>query len=391
MFSQFLPQRNRRVHAGLYPARSAEQHPAMTARARIRRRLTLAIVLTALVPMLVALVLARAMVRQTAARFFVPEIGARLDQALGVYQDLAHAVKAAMRSSATAIATRETLARALRAGDRSSMTSELERAVQDNPGVVSLRITDATGRVLAEATRGRPLDPAKEHGLEVIRPIPEDGVTPTGQLTALYATDRARFEELQDMSRFVDTYRQVERRRSSDEISYWYAFALLLGITIVVAAGVAVVLAQSVSSRIAELAAATQRVGEGDLSISVPERGHDEIAELARAFNRMGTHRIPAAHWSLAGDGASAGSRDKEPLDSDTARRAGAAQSLPRRGSGLSPARRQHTRNRTGRGPHPATSGQRIFGFRAAPPRGARSSRSRRVPSRAVRPSPTHR
>jgi nitrogen fixation/metabolism regulation signal transduction histidine kinase len=287
MFSQFLPQRNRRVHAGLYPARSAEQHPAMTARARIRRRLTLAIVLTALVPMLVALVLARAMVRQTAARFFVPEIGARLDQALGVYQDLAHAVKAAMRSSATAIATRETLARALRAGDRSSMTSELERAVQDNPGVVSLRITDATGRVLAEATRGRPLDPAKEHGLEVIRPIPEDGVTPTGQLTALYATDRARFEELQDMSRFVDTYRQVERRRSSDEISYWYAFALLLGITIVVAAGVAVVLAQSVSSRIAELAAATQRVGEGDLSISVPERGHDEIAELARAFNRM--------------------------------------------------------------------------------------------------------
>jgi two-component system, NtrC family, nitrogen regulation sensor histidine kinase NtrY len=287
MFSQFLARRNRGVSPGLYPGRSAEQHPAMAARARIRRRLTLAIVLTALVPMLVALVLARAMVRQTAARFFVPEIGMRLDQALGVYQDLAHAVKAAMRSSASAIAARETLTQALRSGDGSSIQRELERAVQDSPGVVSLSVTDATGRVLAQVTRGSPLDPAKEHGLEVVRPIAEDGGTPGAQLVALYATDRARFEELEDMSRFVDTYRQVERRRSSDEISYWYAFALLLGITIVAAAGVAVVLAHSVSSRIAELAAGTQRVGEGDLSITVPERGRDEITELARAFNRM--------------------------------------------------------------------------------------------------------
>ncbi|MBN1606705.1 MAG: HAMP domain-containing protein [Polyangiaceae bacterium] len=259
----------------------------MAARARIRRRLTLAIVLTALVPMLVALVLARAMVRQTAARFFVPEIGAHLDQALGVYQDLAHAVKAAMRSSATAIAARETLARALRSKDGSRLEGELERAVRDNPGVVSLSVTDESGRVLAEATRGRPLDPGEEHGLEVVRLIAQDGGAPMAQLVALYATDRARFEELESMSRFVDTYRQVERRRSTDEISYLYAFALLLGITIVAAAGVAVVFAQSVSSRIVELAAATRRVGEGDLSISVPERGRDEITELARAFNRM--------------------------------------------------------------------------------------------------------
>jgi nitrogen fixation/metabolism regulation signal transduction histidine kinase len=89
------------------------------------------------------------------------------------------------------------------------------------------------------------------------------------------------------MSRFVDTYRRVESRRATDETSYVYAFALLLGITIVAAAGVSVLFARSVSLRLAELASATHRVGAGDLTIRVPERGRDEIAELARAFNRM--------------------------------------------------------------------------------------------------------
>ena len=89
------------------------------------------------------------------------------------------------------------------------------------------------------------------------------------------------------MSQFVDTYKQIDRRRQAVEQSYMYTFAALLGITIVMAIGVGVLLARGVSSRIAELAAATKAVGAGDLSIRVPEHGKDEIADLARAFNRM--------------------------------------------------------------------------------------------------------
>jgi nitrogen fixation/metabolism regulation signal transduction histidine kinase len=51
--------------------------------------------------------------------------------------------------------------------------------------------------------------------------------------------------------------------------------------------GVGTFFARGVSSRIDELAAATRRVGAGDLSTRVPESGSDEIADLARAFNRM--------------------------------------------------------------------------------------------------------
>jgi two-component system nitrogen regulation sensor histidine kinase NtrY len=107
------------------------------------------------------------------------------------------------------------------------------------------------------------------------------------RMIAVFAADKARFEELQDMSQFVDTYRQIERSRASAERASMYAFTALLGITILGAIGVGALFARGVSSRIGELADATKRVGAGDLSIRVPENGSDELADLARHFNRM--------------------------------------------------------------------------------------------------------
>ncbi len=280
----------------------------MAASGRIRRRLALAIVLTALIPVLVAILLAESMVRQTAARFFVPEIGSRLDQSLGLYQELARSVKASMRNAASAIAATESLRKAAREGDKVATKQELERLFPRYPALVSLRVLDAKGRTLATVDRGYPLDEKKENKLEVARPLAErEPDSATGdeafepetegeeeedppavpRVVAIFAADKARFEELGEMSQFVDTYKQVERRRESDEQSYVYAFAALLGITIVAAVGVGTLTARGVSSRLGELADATKRVGAGDLSIRVPEDGADEIADLAGAFNRM--------------------------------------------------------------------------------------------------------
>jgi nitrogen fixation/metabolism regulation signal transduction histidine kinase len=84
----------------------------MAATGRIQRRLALAIVLTALIPVLMAIWLAETTVRQTAARFFMPEIGTHLDRSLDVYQEFARTVKALMNQEATAIALRPALIRA---------------------------------------------------------------------------------------------------------------------------------------------------------------------------------------------------------------------------------------------------------------------------------------
>ena len=84
----------------------------MAASGRIRRRLALAIVLTALIPLLAAVWLAESTVRRTSARFFIPEVGAHLDKSLGLYQELARNVKALMRQEAAEIALRPALRRA---------------------------------------------------------------------------------------------------------------------------------------------------------------------------------------------------------------------------------------------------------------------------------------
>jgi two-component system nitrogen regulation sensor histidine kinase NtrY len=260
----------------------------VAASGRIRRRLALAIVLTALIPLLAAIWLAESTVRQTSARFFIPDIGSHLDRSLGLYQELARNVKALMRQEAAEISLYPELRRAAKSADRAALDSELQRAFAEHPSLVSLSVRDADGKVLSEVKRNKPLDPAHENQLEVTRPlsdVPEG--EDTAQLFAQFAADKSHFDELGEMSQFVDTYKQVERRREADERSYVLSFSALLCITIIAAIGVGSLLARGVSRRIAELARATRLVGEGDLSIRVPEGGGDEIADLAGAFNRM--------------------------------------------------------------------------------------------------------
>lgn len=299
---------------------------------RIRRRLAIAIVITALIPVLVAIWLAESAIRQTSERFFMPEVGTRLDQSLELYQELAHAVKSRMRAEAAEIAAQPALERLTAdapkqlASEREIVQRELERQLKRHPTLVSLTV-EAGDEVVANVDRGKPLDPQRENRLRVELPLragaaddlpldarpgdgrpgddrpvddvavddraeedsaPDERATDSApRLIAVFAAERARFDELETMGQFVTTYKQVASRRRDDERSYIYALALLLGITILAAVGVGSLFARGVTARIDELAEATQRVGAGDLSVRVSERGTDEITDFARAFNRM--------------------------------------------------------------------------------------------------------
>jgi two-component system, NtrC family, nitrogen regulation sensor histidine kinase NtrY len=256
---------------------------------RIQARLALAILVTALIPVLVAVWLGERYVRETGARYFVPEIGAHLDRSLSLYDEAAHTLKARMRAEGAAIALEPKLRRAVKTGDAEAVTAELKVQLSLHPSLVSLRAVLPDGKALASVDRGRPLDTERENQLEVSRPLTEAAEGDDApELQLVFAADKARFEtERAGLAQFITTYRIVDQRSKDDVKGYVRAFTALLGITILAAVAVGTLLARSVAVRLRELAKATERVGAGNLSIRVSEAGSDEITALSRAFNRM--------------------------------------------------------------------------------------------------------
>src|SRR5262245_17318417 len=121
---------------------------------RTERRLAFAIVLTAVIPLIVAIYFANTLVEFATSQAWKPEVGEHLDQALGVYQDLAKAIKEGMRYQADAIAAREPLRAAALLRHVPSIQQELDAVFPKYANLVSLGIELPDGTVLATKDRG---------------------------------------------------------------------------------------------------------------------------------------------------------------------------------------------------------------------------------------------
>jgi adenylate cyclase len=78
----------------------------------------------------------------------------------------------------------------------------------------------------------------------------------------------------------------VERTLTEQRRALGLDFALFIA-TAAIGVSFAAVLARRIAAAMRELVAGAQKVEGGDLTIVLPDRGRDEIALLARAFNRM--------------------------------------------------------------------------------------------------------
>lgn len=268
------------------------------------RRVVLAILLTALIPLLAAAIVSRVIIARVSAAAFQPEFGAHLEQALGVYTDLARAVKLQMAAEADAIAASAPLGKAAAARDRAAAVRELERAAAVHPSLVLARVETCSGEVVAERPNGRAPDPAVERVKEERRVLaPAGGAAPAsataieceeGQdvlplvLVATFTTPRARFDELEEVGAFVETWKHMRSHLGEYvDQTYGNAYAALLAVTLLMAVATGVLVARPVTRRIARLVAATRPVAEGDLSVRVALDGSDEVADLGRAFDHM--------------------------------------------------------------------------------------------------------
>lgn len=242
----------------------------------------LALVVTAALPLLTAMWLANEIVGRISQTAFQPEFGQQLERSLGLYKDLVASMKQSMRNEGSAIANRHSLQTAV--GEPSRLPAELDAIMASHETLYSIRIDDEGGETLANKERPTPMDRATYRPFTVPAELGDHAT-----MTMVFAADRSRMDEMEGAQEFTQAYLRLESESRGQYVDrpYLRVFAVLFGLTVLLAVITGVLVVRPVTRRINRLAAATQPVSMGDLSVRVEPGGRDEIAELSRAFNQM--------------------------------------------------------------------------------------------------------
>lgn len=246
-------------------------------------KLVVLLLLLSLVPLVVTVVLVGNIgeVAQNFARNHVAELRPHLEQAQDAYRELIASKKDGYQEVA-----RRLVATMRNADlDPAVVDETFDTALRENSELLSLVVSSGETQVVAERTRdgSDAALPAHTRELEVRQAIGVAGQ----QLTLVFAADMSPVEDLQALGKALAVSRRVDKMQSSLPDSYRIAFLLLVSAVVVVVTAIALYFARKMTRRIDRLVLSTRRVAKGDLEARVDLDGHDEMAELAAAFNTM--------------------------------------------------------------------------------------------------------
>jgi nitrogen fixation/metabolism regulation signal transduction histidine kinase len=163
-------------------------------------------------------------------------------------------------------------------------------------------LLSATGRLsLAEPLAGtlalrlaRRLGGSGQPVLQLVRLLPESLAAP-----------------LAGLERASVGYQRLSFMRDSLKLTFGLVLSLVLLFALLVALFAAIALTGRITSPIGRLAEATERVAEGRFDVSLPVEGQDELAFLARSFNRMAEELGALTARLAASERAAAARRDE--------------------------------------------------------------------------------
>jgi two-component system, NtrC family, nitrogen regulation sensor histidine kinase NtrY len=254
-------------------------------RGKTELRLALIVLVTAIVPLVTAIVFTRSLFERSVNVWLNPEVGVQLDRGLDVYRDYVRAKKDALRSEADVIAQDDELRTALEGRDRARLERRLVKLRDANAAISELRIEAEDSSVIASAAPREALNESVARPVEVRRSIVDDKANRT--LLVVFAVERQRLDELDEATRTAAEYHRLEASKSELYDGALKTYALLLFATVLLTVTLGTILARGVTRRVYRLVAGMQRVASGDTSARVPVTGSDELTELAAGFNRM--------------------------------------------------------------------------------------------------------
>jgi diguanylate cyclase (GGDEF)-like protein len=288
-----------------------------------RRRLTLFFLLIVVLPMVAVGVLVIGVTEESTTGKADARLGAELESALSIYQQSV----ADARASASDIARDERFAEALASGDRGQIDGVASVLAAEH-GATSLRISDRRGREVAAVGRRRPFaafelelarggedlgaldlsttSPAAY--LAQVENLLEDDFVIVGTDGPVAGTLPAQNLQLPAAGAARDVLVDGELRRAaatelpaSDGLRVVAIGELGTGGFLASSPGIAAalvvffavallfvaMLTRALQGQVATMLDAARRIGQGDFSQEVPVVGRDEMAGLAREFNKM--------------------------------------------------------------------------------------------------------
>ena len=249
-------------------------------------KMAAALVLAAVVPLVAALWLARTLTEENLALALNPRVVARLEATPALYGDLFQARKQLHAEQARALL--QALPSRL---DGPRAQAFLEGALERTPRLRRAALLDAEGEVLAEAEARQPEADGEWRPAEAAVAIPDAarrGLPQGAELSCTFAVEARFFADLSEARDLAEAYHGAEALRADIQRSYVRAFAALLAAWALAAGVVGALLARRTTRRLTDLVRAVRQLARGDLAVRVdPGRARDEVATLARAFNRM--------------------------------------------------------------------------------------------------------
>jgi two-component system, NtrC family, nitrogen regulation sensor histidine kinase NtrY len=252
---------------------------------RFEIKIVAALLLIAVIPLVASVILVGQVIRvsSSVAEGQTERLTLPLDRAASAYRDLFAARKQVFKLRGQLLARDPALLSALAPLDRAALSGRLSSVIEDVPELGEIRVLDAEGKTIAICHRRQALSADRSRVLHLTTPLGPDG--PSLRLT--FFTPRAPFDDFRTLGLVQGAATHLTRLREELATYYRVAFLIIFGAVLVVSTGLGLFIARRTARRVAVLAAATQKVAEGDLETQVHLKARDESGALASSFNEM--------------------------------------------------------------------------------------------------------
>jgi len=294
---------------------------------RLRTKLVISFLSLSLFPTILLFFVALQFISSSVDYWFNSSIEESLQESLGLARSVIVETRSQAAGSAERIADR-TASQSFETLSAEELAPRLEALLELTPPAVPSMLTliiDATGIELSAATRELGVIAAPKIPVQTLQQVRSSQEassiiqkTEIGELVRHVRTielgpepatpavliislliDQSRIDQMTRISSGIDDYRQLIHLK--EPFKFWLLLILLIVTLLIVFAAIwfGLRIARTITEPVDKLAAATQRVSEGDFDFTMETESEDEIGQLVSSFNAM-TANIHNSNRQLA-------------------------------------------------------------------------------------------